>query len=79
MGATMRVYDDRNTALVKTALMLALASVKAKVGPLTEADASDILKLLEWMDEDPLFRWRLVDGASEKVMPKVFPGLKGPA
>jgi hypothetical protein len=30
MGATMRVIDDRNTALVKTALMLALAAVKAK-------------------------------------------------
>jgi hypothetical protein len=74
----MRVYADRNTALVKEALVLAFASVKAKIGPLTEADGSDILKLLEWMDEDYLFRWRLVDGRSEKVMSKVFPGLVGP-
>ena len=50
----MRVYDDRNTALIKEALMLALAAVKAKVGSLTDADGSDILKLLEWMDDDPI-------------------------
>lgn len=74
----MRVYDDRNTALVKEALVLALAAVKAKVGSLTEADGSDILKLLEWMDDDPIFRWRLVDGSDEKVMPTVFFGLAGP-
>ncbi|GEM_PF-6013635 len=74
----MRVYADRNTALVKEALVLALAAVHAKIGPLTEADGKDILQLLEWMDADPIFRWRLVDGSSEKTMPKVVPGLMGP-
>lgn len=74
----MRVYADRNTALVKEALVLALAAVHAKIGSLTEADGKDILQLLHWMDEDPIFLWRLVDGSDEKTMPKVVPGLVGP-
>lgn len=75
----MRVYEDRNTALVKIALMCALAAVKAKIGDLTEADGADILKLLEWMDDEHTFCWRLVDGASEKTMSSVCLGLMGPA
>jgi hypothetical protein len=47
--------------------------------PLTEADASEIRKLLEWMDEEPRYRRRLVDGASERAVPKVCLGIKGPA